>query len=393
MTPQSRLTIDLSTLKRNYLKLQSFVGTKCAVAGVVKANAYGLGVHHIVPALDAAGCPLYFTATPHEALEVRTITDKPIAALSTILEEETCRILHENNIMPVLNTIEDITIWHNWCAAHNVTPPAFLQFDTGMRRVGLSFNDVKYLSLHSDLLKRVNIYALMSHFVSADDVSSPLSHVQDHLFKDILSLLPQSLVNGAKKCLSNSAGTALNSDYHYDIVRPGKSVFGLQAIENYEEAPIFESPVSLEARVLQIIAVKKGDTIGYNETFIADKDMRIATISMGYADGVRRALSSKGHFLFDGKKLPIRGRVSMDMTMVQIDHLEDHAPRRGDWVAFLNKEQTPDDIAKIIGTNGYEILTGLGKRAERLYIETSSNIKHVSVPEQKDKNSFMLGAA
>jgi alanine racemase len=383
MNPQARLTIDLSVLKRNYMKLQAHVGAACAVAGVVKANAYGLGVENIMPALEEVGCPIYFTATPREALEVRALTDKHVAALNVIMEEETCKVFTDNNIMPVLNTIEDITIWHDWCVREGVMPPAFLQFDTGMRRVGLSYDDVKYLSEKTELLQSLNIYALMSHFASADDTKSALNQKQGDLFKEMLSLLPQDMVSKAKKCLCNSAGTALNSDYHYDIVRPGKSVFGLQAIENFEDAPLFESPVTLEARVLQILDVKKGDTIGYNETFTAEEDMRIATISMGYADGVRRHLSGKGHFLFNGEKLPIRGRVSMDMTMVQIDHLGERAPKRGDYVAFLNKQQTPDDIAKIVGTNGYEILTGLGKRAQRLYIETGNKIKHVPFQEEE----------
>ena len=152
MTPQTRLTIDLSVLKRNYLKLQAHVGASCAVAGVVKANAYGLGVENIVPALESVGCPIYFTATPHEALQVRELTQKPIAALNTLLEEETCRVFEEHNIMPVLNSIEDVQVWHNWCASRTVKPAALLQFDTGMRRVGLSYDNVKYLSEHPLLL-------------------------------------------------------------------------------------------------------------------------------------------------------------------------------------------------------------------------------------------------
>jgi alanine racemase len=393
MNPQAKLTIDLSALKRNYMALQAHVGAACAVAGVVKANAYGLGVENIIPALEDVNCPIYFTATPREALEVRALTNKHVAALNVILEEETCQAFFDNNIMPVLNTLEDINIWRDWCLKREVSPPVFIQLDTGMRRVGLSLSDVQYLSENSGILDGLNIYAIMSHFASADDVNSSFSHKQNELYKQMLSLLPQQIVENSKKCLSNSAGTAMDSDFHYDIVRPGKSVFGLQAIENFEDAPQFESPVTFEARVIQILDVKKGESIGYNETFIAEKDMRVATISMGYADGVRRHLSGKGHFLFNGHKLPIRGRVSMDMTMVQIDHLGENAPKRGDYVAFLNQQQTPDDVAKIVGTNGYEILTGLGKRAQRLYIETGNKINFVPVFESDDQKESIRGAA
>ena len=387
MRAQSRLTIDLSIIQDNYRYTQSLLGESCVAAGVVKANAYGLGVEHVVPALEAEGCPLFFVATPLEGQTLRAITAKPIALLNPYLDDETAQFITAHNLMPVLNSLEDLSIWAAHCAQTNTRHKCVIQLDTGMRRVGLNLADIQALHGARSLWRSMDVHIIMSHFASADELSSAFTKRQYAHFCEALKALSEDIASTALQCLSNSAGTIQDRDYHFDLVRPGRTLAGMQPIPAAPN-PNIQSPVTMEGRVLQFIDVKAGESIGYNETYRAEANMRVATISMGYADGVRRGLSNIGHLMFEGHMLPITGRVSMDMVMVQIDHLGDKAPQRGDWVQYLNATQTPDHIAGLIGTNGYEILTGLGKRAERIYIERCKDIKTIDIPSHlKPKNS------
>lgn len=378
MRHQSRLIIDLSAIAHNYNKIKHYVGEHCDVGAVVKANAYGLGVEHIIPTLEQLGCRQFYVATPAEGYDARQITNTNVAILNPYLDYETAAFLVEHDLTPCLNTLDQIITWNDICQAKDVRAKAFIQLDTGMRRVGLSLEELSRLSTDINELSHLNIDTIMTHFASADDPASPMTATQDDTFKSMLDVLPYHIVANAKICVANSAATALSNEYHYNSVRPGKSLFGLKAIEEFDKSCSFKSPITLEARVIQVLDVKAGEPIGYNETYTALDNMKIATISLGYADGLRRHLSNKGWLLFEGQKLPIVGRVSMDMVMVRIDHLGQTQPKLGDWVQFLNDAQTPDDIARLIGTNGYEILTGLGRRASRIYLDNTLKRDHTS---------------
>ncbi len=400
MQPQSRLLIDLDIIRSNYQYVRTRVGQNVTVAGVVKANAYGLGVERVAPVLERAGCPLFFVATPYEAADLRQITQKPIGVLNAILDEHNAEFMAASAIIPVLNSLEDIDVWAALCRRDETAYPAMIQFDTGMRRVGLSAADVKAIAENPDRLRGIAVHSLMSHFASADDDASTMTVMQHSRFDDMVAMMPQDIVKTAKRSLANSAGLMRKPAFHYDMVRPGRAIFGLQPLSGENNDQI-KTPVTLQARIIQTLDVKAGETIGYNETWKAPRDMRVATVSLGYADGLRRILTNRGHLFFNGRPLPITGRVSMDMVMVRIDHLSEGQPHRGDWVSFLCDKQTPDQVGRMAETNGYEILTGLGKRAQRLYTETDAQHAEVmtdsrdislspAVPLSMDKEQVQL---
>lgn len=369
MQPQSRLLIDLDVIRSNYQYVRTRVGQNCLVAGVVKANAYGLGVERVAPVLERAGCDFFLVATPYEAADLRQITQRPIGVLNPIIDAESADFMAASGIIPVLNSLRDIAEWQAHCRREETPFPAMIQFDTGMRRVGLSLADVKKIANDPSMIDGFTVHTMMSHFASADDDASLMTAMQHSRFEEMVKLMPAEKVRGAKLSLANSAGMMRKPAYHYDMVRPGRAIFGLQPLSGQNE-PEIKNPVTLQARVIQVLDVKGGETVGYNETWKAPRDIKVATVSMGYADGLRRILTNRGNLFFNGRPLPITGRVSMDMVMVRIDHLNEAQPAPGEWVSFLCEKQTPDQVGRMAETNGYEILTGLGKRAQRLYTET-----------------------
>jgi alanine racemase len=374
MQPQSRLNIDLDIIRANYTTVTTRVGKSCKVAAVVKANAYGMGVSHVAPVLERAGCTFFFVATPYEAADLRAFTQQPIGVLNAVLDEHNAEFMAASDIRPVLNSLHDLEIWQRLSQRDETPYPALLQLDTGMRRVGLSKADLDLLSCAPQRLDDVHIETIMSHFASADDAVSTMCQKQHQRFEEMVTQLrgieglsDHHSLKTARLSLANSAGILRSSKYHYDMVRPGRALFGLQPLSS-ENTPGIRNPITLEGRIIQTIDVKAGESVGYNETWIARNDVKLATVSLGYADGVRRILSNRGAFYYKDQALPVIGRVSMDMCMVRIDHVGSTLPQPGEWVSFIGPRQTPDQLGRQCESNGYEILTGLGRRAERNYI-------------------------
>lgn len=341
----SRLTVDLDAVAANYKLFQSKTSSGCAVAGVVKANAYGLGVDHIVPLLDQLGCPLFFVATFEEALEVRKLTQKPVAVLGGLLTgAEPDYVAHD--IMPVINSPEEIkrgtyngkAIWH---------------IDTGMNRLGIRPDELETLSGKP--------FMVMSHFACADDVDHPLTTHQGQVFASVIKNFPDS-----KHSLCNSSGLFRHPEWHYDMVRPGMALYGLNPTPETNNP--MRQTVTLETRLLQIHQGKAGETVGYSATHTLIRDTKIGIVGLGYADGFLRSGSDKVILYSKGRPCPVLGRISMDLTAIDLGSCNDvHA---GDWIEVLGPHQSPDTLAAVAGTIGYEILTDLGSRHERVYVKS-----------------------
>ena len=245
------LTIDLEALADNYRLFQSKVGSNCAVAGVVKANAYGLGLKQVAEKLTELGCPQFFVATLDEALEFRGFNSaSQIAVLGGLYEGAEEAYIAEN-ITPVLNSLSDIKRWVNKGQDKNESLPAIIHFDTGMNRLGLGARETKEFLGSSDLRKGLNLQLIMSHFACADELDHPLTKKQRHNFVNIAQHFPD-----VRLSLANSPGLFRSDTYHYDMVRPGYALYGGNPTP---EAPNPMKPVvSLNARILQIHQVSKG---------------------------------------------------------------------------------------------------------------------------------------
>jgi len=355
--PGARLTIDLVALSQNYQLLKDKVEAACQVAGVVKADAYGLGMERVVPILERIGCPYYFVALPQEALNLRQMTTKPIAVLSGLMGPAEEYLKHDIN--PVLNSLREIELWHNLATKMDRRLGAIIHYDTGMNRLGLDDNEVKQLLKEPFRLQGLEVEMIMTHMACADDKTSGMTARQYEKFRIFAAEFPN-----AKKSVGNSSALWRSSNYHQDYARPGMALYGLNPTPERQNP--MRPVVTLDARVLQVRRVKEGETIGYGAATTMPYDGTLATIGIGYADGLFRSLGGDLNMYWQGKPCPVRGRISMDLTVVDITGFKP-APMPGDWLEVIGPNQSVDDLAAAAGTIGYELLTNLGNRFQRVY--------------------------
>lgn len=370
----ARLTIDLGAIADNWRQLDRMAGA-AECAAVVKADAYGLGIERVVPALWTAGCRTFFVALPDEGMRVRKAApDAIIYALAGYFADAPDLYRH-HALRPVINMEIDA-----WLKAGREDRLAYaVQLETGMNRLGMPISDYDRLQA-SGVLGDYQPSLLISHLACADTPHHALNALQQQRFRSAVE-------NHPCKCtsLANSAGIFLGPDYHYDLVRPGIALYGGACTD----AQIADNPmrpvISLEARILQLKTVKPGETIGYGGAETArpsphsGSDQRlVATLAAGYADGYLRSAGSSdrrrgGCAAWRGIRIPIIGRVSMDLISVDLtDHPEVAQLQDGrwsdEWIELIGPAVPLDDIAGAAGSIGYEMLTGLGDRYHRTYI-------------------------
>lgn len=356
-TASGILTVDLSAVAANYRFFVEAVGPSCAVAGIVKANAYGLGMDRIAPVLEREGCRQFFVATLDEAIALRQITTQPIAVLGGFWHGGEDSYLADS-LMPVLNSMDDLFRWRGFCQKLGRPLPAILHFDTGMNRLGLGPDETRALIADMGVLDGLNIRLIMSHFACADEANHSLTGLQARSFETIAAHFPSAM-----KSLANSSGILRDMSFHYDMVRPGMAVYGLNPLP--EQPNPMQRTISLSTRLLQVRHVDKGQTIGYGASCRFEKPMRTGTVALGYADGFLRSGSNSATLYYNGRPCPVVGRVSMDLVTIDLTGLDAQA---GDPIEILGPHQDADTLAASLGTIGYEVLTGLGHRWARHYI-------------------------
>ncbi len=361
------LTVDLDAICDNWRKLRArLAGAQCAA--VVKADAYGLGALKVAPALYRAGCRHFFVAHLDEALELRSAL--PSDAILYVLHgplpgSEGEFVAHR--IVPVLNSLPQLAAWRALVRRLDRYLPAVLQVDTGMARLGLSARELDPVRVDREALRGIELRFVMSHLASAEDPTNPLNRLQLERFESALGRLPRT-----RASLANSSGIFLGPDYHFDLVRPGAALYGVAPVAG-EPNPM-RPAIRLQAKVVQTRTIEAGTPVGYGHSWTAEKRSRIATVAVGYADGYLRSLGNRGHVGFDGAKLPVVGKVSMDTILVDVTALGENAIHEGSLVDISGPGIGVDEIAAGAGTIGYEILTSLGNRYARTYVdaETSS---------------------
>ncbi|MCR6725646.1 alanine racemase [Agrobacterium fabrum] len=356
------LTIDLGALRDNYLTLAGMAPAS-QTAAVVKADAYGLGADIVSQTLFEAGCRNFFVAHIDEALalRLRLSAEARIFVLNGLQpgNETSCAAMA---VTPVLNSLEQIAQWSAHARKLGKTLTAAVQIDTGMCRLGLSPEELEILSAEQQLLDGIEIAFVMSHLACADEPDHVSNAAQLAVMRKTATAFPETPV-----CFSNSGGIFLGNDYHNALLRPGIALYG--------GAPSAAGPnpmkpvVRLDVAVIQTRTVPAGSLVGYGGSFTASVPTRLATIAAGYADGLPRSLSNRGAAWYNGVRLPIAGRVSMDSIILDISALPEGALTQGSLVQMIGPDQTLEDIANDAGTIAYEILTGLGRRYRRSYIQ------------------------
>jgi len=351
------LEVDLAAIVANW-RLLCAKHSAGPVAGVVKADAYGLGARHVAPALYAAGCRHFFVALLDEALAIRALVpDAMVAVLNgPIPGSEADYLAHD--IVPVLGSLAEVDAWTQMARLYGRQLPAILHVDTGMSRLGLDAHELSMLQQDHARLAGIDLRYIMSHLVASEVANDPLNTRQRNRFAAACAGLPP-----APTSFANSSGIFLGAEWGSDLARPGAALYGINPTPGAPNP--MQRPVALRVRVLAVREVPTGTTVGYNATWHAERPTRIATAAIGYADGLHRSLSNQGRARFDGKPVALVGRVSMDLTTFDVTKAPGVVP--GTWLEIIGQSQTPDDLAVAAGTNGYEVLTSLGRRFHRVY--------------------------
>ena len=353
------LIIDLHALADNYRLLSTRAG-HALTGAVVKADAYGLGAIEVSATLYKAGCRHFFVALANEAFDLRP--HLPANAALYVLNglppgcETTCA---DQNIIPVLNSLSQIARWRDVARARGLRLPAVVQFDTGMARLGLSPEETGILTASPEILSALDVKFIMSHLACADTPDDTANAGQLAHMDKVSTLFP-----GIPVSFANSGGLFLGPDFLQHLTRPGIALYG--GAPNDKGTNPMRPVISLYAAVIQTRVVPAGAKIGYGGTYQAPHDMRLATISAGYADGLPRSLSPRGAAWLGDICLPIVGRISMDSLMIDISALPHDLPD-GSFVELIGPHQPIDTIAVDAGTIAYEILTRLGRRFHREY--------------------------
>jgi alanine racemase len=349
---RARLTIDLDAVAANWRALDALSAPTVETAAVVKADAYGLGAARVGPALAAAGARSFFVALAEEGALLREAlgADPAIYVFAGLMPGDAA-LVRTHALVPCLNSPGQIADFARDCAGL----PCAVQLDTGMNRLGL---EPAELNDALPTLSRLAPILAISHLACSDEPAHPMNLAQAAAFEALTSHLP-----GTRRSLAATGGTLLGEAGHFDLVRPGIGLYGGRP---YADArPV----VRLSLPVVQVRDVGEGEAVGYGAAWTAVHPSRIATVSAGYADGLSRALG-RGHLaLFAGETaVPVVGRVSMDLITVDVTGLRD-VPAS---LEILNDFQGVDALADVAGTIGYEVLTSLGHRYERVYKEAPS---------------------
>lgn len=363
-----RLRVNLGALRRNWRWLAEKAGN-AETGAAVKANGYGLGLEEIGAALKQAGCRHFFTANTDEGIRLRRVAgDAEIFVLAGV-SDENAPYFNESGLIPVLNSPRDIECWVRWCRRAGQRFDCAVHVDTGMNRLGLTAAEAMTFAGGNGGRNSIGICLLMSHLACADEPGNRKNGEQLALFEKIAGLFA-----GCRKSLANSAGLVLDQHYHFDLTRPGIALYG--GAFSDQTGPL-EPVAKLEGRILQIRQVKRNETVGYGGVAGADTDRTIAIAGLGYGDGILRSASGAGvplrqvtgggHGWTGGYKVPVVGRISMDMTAFDVTRVPAALLESRPWIEFIGENASLDDFANAAGTIAYEVLTGMGSRVSRRY--------------------------
>ncbi len=348
------LTVDLDALAHNHGVLRELAGS-AQVAPVVKADGYGLGAGPVTRRLIAEGAEIVYVARVAEGVRLRQALGPgpAIRVLDGCPDPEAASALTGARLTPVLSSLDQVELWSG-ARGHE----AALMVDTGMNRLGLRPEEAHALAASPDRLRHVEVCAVLSHLACAEDAAHPMNAAQHARFVQAADAFP-----GARRSLANSAGCLLDG-FAFDEVRPGIALYGggPRGIAD----PRFRPVATLDVPILQVRTVRPGESVGYGAAFTAPGTLRVAVVAAGYADGVLRAGGPRLYGSLDGARLPVLGRISMDLLALDVSDCP--AARPGARVELLGPNVNVDAAAAACGSIAYELLTRIGARVARRYV-------------------------
>lgn len=359
------LTIDLSAILANWRCINNQLGGHASAAAVIKANAYGLGAEKVGPMLYGAGCREFFVATFEEALAARAYLE-PDARIYVLggVRPGAERMFVQHALSPVLHTAEDIRRWLVIVKETTLPPPCAVKINTGMTRLGLEVQEWLAFLAAADDLRLLSPALVMSHLACAEEPDHPLNHQQLHQFQTVVAAT-RPLLPAARFSLANSSGVYLGDAWHFDLVRPGAALYGINP-QPSKPSPL-KPVVHLALPVLQVRELTSNVSIGYGASAQASAPTRLAVAAGGYADGLHRTIGRAGFGMVDQHRVPVVGRISMDATIFDVSAANLEGEDK--MIEVLNNELTVDGWTERTGALGYDILTSLGYRYQRRYVK------------------------
>jgi alanine racemase len=359
----TKLTINLSAIRNNLNFYRSKLNKDTLILAMVKAQSYGSGIVEIAQFLETQHVTYFGVAYSDEGVILRQneITT-PIIVMNP--ESNAFNDIIDNELEPSIYSLEILNQFVNALIKKGIKSyPIHLKLDTGMNRLGFVEDDLNKLAVQLTMQPEVFVKSVFSHLAVADDLSEgKFTELQISRFKDYAKQLKTSLGYSFLEHIANSAGTLNYSDSHFDMVRLGIGMYGL--LNNYEDD--LEGVLSFETQISQIKRISKGSSVGYGRSFLADTDMKIAIIPVGYADGLRRELSQgKWGFIINGLPAPIIGNICMDMCMVDVSNLN---CKVGDSVQIFGKQNSIFKMSQSLNTIPYEIICLISSRVHRVYL-------------------------
>lgn len=350
------LDIDLDAIIANW-RLLAQINRTGETASVVKADAYGLGAARVAPALAAAGCKTFFAAHLAEAVALRPLL--PGVRILTLngLTPHAAADFVAHDIIPVLSSLHDIALWRAEAHGLGRALPAVLHLETGLHRLALDAREVASLTEDPALLAGLKVETVMSHLINAEVPEDPRNQRQLAAF-----LAFAARFEGARRSIANSPGSFLGPAFQLELTRPGAALYGLNTSPLQPRK--LHPALRLVAPILQIHDIEAGESVGYAGLWTARRPSRIATIGVGYGDGLLRSLTNHGVAYFDDTPVPLVGRVSMDLATFDVT---DVPAMPGSLLVLLNDRHGADELGQEAGSIGYEILTSLGRRYQRRY--------------------------
>ena len=366
----SRVTalISKEAIRHNFENIRRLVPDGVKIMPVIKADGYGHGANVFADVLEDIS-DYFAVAIIEEALELRNHGVKIPIMLLGYTNPVYFETAIENDITVTILTFEDALKMSETAQKVGKTAKIHIPVDTGMSRIGFAPDEkgadevLKIASLDNLLLEGV-----FTHFATSDETNKEFTVLQAKRFGEFKGLLSLRGVKPAIFHCANSGAIMQHSEYSFDMMRAGIILYGLYPSDEVDKSVLDLTPVmELRSHIAFVKTIKKGDTVSYGRTFTAEKDMKIATIPVGYADGYPRLLSNKGRVIINGNYAPITGRVCMDQFMVDVSHID--GVQAGDEVILIGQQNgicvSADEIAKLTGTINYEVTCNISKRVPR----------------------------
>lgn len=365
--------IDLSALRNNFNEIRkSTKGAK--IMSVVKANAYGHSVYDVAPVLEKCGSDCFAVSNIDEAMQLREMGIKADILILGYTPADMAETLAKQNITQTVYSSEYAAALSEKAAKSGVKIKIHIKLDTGMSRLGFDCRDEDYREIEDAIaaarLPGLQFDGIFTHFASADrneEEEDGFTDIQYARFSNAVKKFKEAGLNINTCHCCNSAASLLDNEKLLDMCRPGIVLYGLPPSSNLKLKEKLIPVMTLKSVVSMVKTIKKGDAVSYGRTFTAEKDMKIATVAAGYADGYPRALSNKAYVLINGKKANIIGRVCMDQLSIDVSDID---AKMGDEVILFGKDLPAHNLADICSTINYEIVCGISPRVPRIMVNT-----------------------